>query len=243
MAACGEDEPPAKQSPGTRSYTQEIPGTDVSFEMIWVPAGGFWIGKTEVTWNEYELYALTEETPEGVDAVSRPSRSYHPHDKGWGTDTRPACGMSRHAAERYCVWLSKKTGVTYRLPSGAEWQTAFDAGKPPEPRPLQKRAWFAANSEEKTQPVGTRAPNRLGIHDMLGNVMEYTTDTAPEDENGDRWPLLRGGSFADSAEKVNGRHKQPQLFVWNERDPQRPRSRWWLCDGPYVGFRVLRDGR
>lgn len=224
-----------------RSYTQEIPGTDASFDMVWVPAGRFWIGKTEVTWDQYEIYALGEEPPNGVDAVARPSKPYHPYDRGWGTEARPACGMTRDAAVRYCEWLSKRTGRTYALPSGAEWQLAFDEGQKPEPTTgLRRRAWFAVNSGDMTHPVATLAPNALGIHDMLGNVMEYTTDTAPEDENGDRWPILRGGSFADPAEKVNGTHQQPQLFAWHEREPQRPRSAWWLCDGPYTGFRLIR---
>ncbi len=247
LCACGDEAArQASRAPPTpkANYTESIPGTNVTFDMVWVAFGNFWIGKTEVTWKEYELFALGEETPEGVDAVARPSRSYHPHDKGWGTGKRPACGMSRHAAQQYCVWLSKKTGKTYRLPSGDEWEWAFLGAKEAgarQPRKVKSAyAWFAKNSGGKTQPVASLQPNALGIYDLLGNVAEYTTDTTPEDENGDTWPILRGGSFADPAEKVNGTYEQPVLFEWNERDPQRPRSQWWLCDGPYTGFRVIR---
>lgn len=223
-----------------KSYIQAIEGTEASFEMIWVPGEEFWVGKTEVTWDEYEVYALGEETPEGVDAVSRPSRSYHPYDRGWGVGKRPACGMTRQAALAYCTWLSKRTGRTYTLPTSDEWQRVFDRWQLPATTPLGTRAWYVGNSSGKTWPVGQKRANRLGLHDMLGNVLEYTLDTAPEDENGDEWPILRGGSFASPKAKVNGNSPQPQLFIWHEREPQRPRSQWWLCDGPFTGFRVMR---
>ncbi len=59
------------------SYTQSIRGTGVAFEMVWIPEGGFWIGRTEVTWDEYLKYCdfgERETVPPGVDAVSRPSK-------------------------------------------------------------------------------------------------------------------------------------------------------------------------
>ena len=37
-------------------------------------------------------------------------------------------------------------------------------------------AWYADNSEEKTHPVGLKAPNPWGLHDLLGNVAEWTLD-------------------------------------------------------------------
>ena len=55
----------------------EPPARDVAVEP-------FYLGKTEVTWDEYETFYLSRPTPDGVDAISRPSPSYHPHDRGWG---------------------------------------------------------------------------------------------------------------------------------------------------------------
>src|SRR5947209_740660 len=88
---------------GEGDYDEKIPGTLVTFSMIGLPAakvqvhplaGGvkeveikkIWIGKTEVTWDEYDIFAfqmdLTEqEKAKGVDANSRPSKPYGAPDR------------------------------------------------------------------------------------------------------------------------------------------------------------------
>src|SRR5437016_4854893 len=90
------------------SSTETIPGTLVKFAMIRIPAGALtvadpaapgstrrekvrslWIGKTEVTWDEYDVFVyrldLTEQQKAaGADAVSRPSRPYGAPDRGFG---------------------------------------------------------------------------------------------------------------------------------------------------------------
>ena len=63
-------------------YRDSIPGTLVRFEMMPVPGDRpFWIGKTEVTWDEYDIWAFRldltpRERSSGVDATARPSRPY-----------------------------------------------------------------------------------------------------------------------------------------------------------------------
>src|SRR4051794_14183951 len=82
---------PAVAANAPEPYTETMPGTLVSFEMVPVPAGTmtsssggapvkvgpFWIGKTEVTWDAYDIFVfrldLTEQQKaEGVDATARP---------------------------------------------------------------------------------------------------------------------------------------------------------------------------
>src|SRR5256884_9439974 len=63
-------------------YLDSIPGTLVGFEMMPVPGDRpFWIGKTEVKWDEYDVWAFrlhltTQESNYGVDATDRSSRPY-----------------------------------------------------------------------------------------------------------------------------------------------------------------------
>ena len=97
--------PQAAVSPTT--YQETIPGTLVRFEMVAVPAGAgtvapFYLGRTEVTWDMYDVFALAldRKTPEGApDAVARPSRPYGAPDSGWGHAGYPAISIAREAAD------------------------------------------------------------------------------------------------------------------------------------------------
>jgi len=222
-----------------KSCTETLPTSAVRFEMVWIPEGGFWIGKTEVTWDEFLTYcAWDDPDPAGADAVSRPSRplDVEPYDRGWGKGKRPAVGMSWNAARKYCEWLSLVTGKRYRLPTEREWELA--AGKPP-PSPLSERAWHAANSGGKTQEVGKLAANEHGLHDMLGNVWEYCAN--PYDSSEPPRAVLRGGSWKDEAGRVTPSERLGFDNAWTMRDPNFPPGVWWAPDADHVGFRVLRE--
>ena len=222
-----------------------IPGTKVAFELVWVPEGGFWVGKTEVTWDEYLLYCdfknPEREKLEQVDGVSRPSEPLEdvaPYDRTWGLGQRPAVGMSWNAAKKYCQWLSKKTGRKFRLPTEAEWLQAF--GKPPA-KDLAAHAWCAANSDDMTQEVGKKQPNALGIHDMLGNLWEYCgnpfSPTEPERA------VLRGGCWEDEAAKLSPKARMGFDDDWVLEDPNVPPGVWWVPDGDHIGFRLLCEAK
>jgi hypothetical protein len=53
--------------------------------------------------------------------------------------------------------------------------------------------------------------------------------------------VVRGGSYRDPADRLGPGFRAVQDHTWNERDPQFPKSRWWLSDGPFVGFRIVRE--
>jgi formylglycine-generating enzyme required for sulfatase activity len=238
----------AAQAPA--GFREAIAGTLVSFEMVPVPGGTvtiegrqvevgpFSIGRTEVTWDLYDVFALGLDTPAGgtADAHARPSEPYGAPDQGWGHAGFPVISVTRDAAEAFAVWLSGKTGRKYRLPTDAEWLRAADLAVGPQGLDGARRdalAWHAGNSGGRAHPVAMKAPDALGLHDIFGNAAEWVTGTPR--------PMARGGSYRDPAAAVGPGARLMQDAAWNERDPQLPRSRWWLPDAPFVGFRIVAD--
>ena len=222
-------------------YRESIAGTLVTFEMVLVPGGAtkpFYIGRTEVTWDLYDVFALgldRRSDSSGADAIARPSQPYGAPDYGWGHAGYPAISVTRAAAEEFCKWLSAKTGKTYRLPTEAEWaHTAMLAagGAPLAPSRLETLAWQRGNAAARTHPVATKTADALGLFDLFGNAAEWVATDSDE-------LTVRGGSFRDPPDAVGPAARRVQDESWNERDPQLPKSRWWLSDGPFVGFRIV----
>ena len=94
-------------------------------------------------------------------------------------DALPVTSVSWKEAQEFCLKLSQKEGATYRLPTEAEWEYACRAGAadpPVGPTELGALSWYADNSDETIHPVGQKRPNAWGLHDMLGNVAEWTLD-------------------------------------------------------------------
>ena len=85
-----------------------------------------------------------------------------------------------------------------------------------------------------THAVATKAPDGLGLFDLFGNAAEWVVTR-------DGQLATRGGSFRDGPEGIGPAARAVQDEYWNERDPQLPKSRWWLSDGPFVGFRLVRE--
>jgi len=236
------DARPVVQQAPSASYHEKIAGSLVSFEMVLVPGTpGVYLGRTEVTWDLYDIFALGIDVPAGAqggaDAIARPSEPYGAPDRGWGHAGYPVMSVTREAAEAFCQWLSARTGKAYRLPTEAEWtraaQRAADATRLAAGR-REALAWHRDNSTGTTHPVGTRAADAAGLFDLFGNVAEWVTT-----EDGAR--IVRGGSFRDAADDVGPGARSVQDATWNQTDPQLPKSRWWLSDGSFVGFRVARS--
>jgi formylglycine-generating enzyme required for sulfatase activity len=290
---------PAIAAKDMKPYSETINGTEVTFEMLPIPAGKFkmgspegesgrnvdegpqrtveiapfWMGKCEVTWNEFELFMYpTEEKRirqgrqveanlnELTDASARPTQPYVEMSFGMGKDGFPAISMTQHAANKYCEWLSAKTGHFYRLPTEAEWEHAARAGTTTayfwgdDPSAAGDYCWFADNSEGKYQKVGRKKPNPWGLHDMLGNVIEWTLDQySPTAYAGgdvkNPWVkatkpyphVARGGAWDDdSAEKLRVAQRRFSDPEWKIQDPQFPKSIWYHTDAQFLGFRVVR---
>lgn len=225
-------------------FKQRIPGTIVEFQMI--PVGEIYFGRTEVTWDEYDVfvYGLDVQgevvgegtrTAEGAvpaaDAVTRPSKPYVPPDRGFGHAGYPALSATYAGARRYCEWLSAKTGRTYRLPTESEWKAA--AGQlPTDVSSIDELAWHMGNAEFSTHKCASRTANAFGLHDMLGNVAEWVTGD-------DGKPVALGGSFRQAADEIASGVRLKQDSTWNMSDPQIPKSAWWLADADFIGFRVV----
>jgi formylglycine-generating enzyme required for sulfatase activity len=237
-------------------YSDSIPGMLVSFAMVPVPAGSvampspngpvtvavpaFWIAKTEVTWDIYDIFAFRLDVPREdrpkLGVTVRPSRPYGAPDRGFGHAGYPAIGMTAAAAEAFAKWVSEKTGHSYRIATEAEWARAAEAAfgtSALSPKRLATVAWTEENAESQTHPVGQKLEDQIGASDLLGNVGEWVTTA-------DSSYALRGGSFRDPSARVTPATTVRQDPTWNQTDPQVPKSRWWLSDAPFTGIRLVR---
>jgi formylglycine-generating enzyme required for sulfatase activity len=216
------DDPAKTKAAEFKPYSEKIPGSEVKFDMLPIPGctflmgspasekgrapdegpqhpvtlRPFWMGKTEVTWDEYDLYwkqdpDLKRDTSapsdKDADAVSRPTPPYADETFGHGREGYPVLCITHHAAMEYCRWLSAKTGKLYRLPTEAEWEYAARAGTTTpyffgdDPARLGEYAWFAGNSEDATHEVGKKKPNPWGLYDIYGNLAEWCLDNYERD--------------------------------------------------------------
>ena len=130
-----------------------------------------------------------------------------------------------------------------------EWEYACKANAP-EPAELGAVAVFKSNSKGQYNLVGTKKPNAFGLFDMLGNVMEWTTDQYYADAYKDpkawypsktSYPhTARGGSWGDVAERVRCAARFPSDASWKLQDPNLPKSIWYHTDALGLGFRLIR---
>ncbi len=200
-------------------YTESIPNTKVAFDMVPIPAGtftmgspsseagrnddegpahqvtlkGFYIGTKEVTWDEYDEFAFSQDLlrkrklgltmpADAADAMSRPTPPYADESWGWGKEKQPVIGITQYAAAHYCQWLSARTGKHYRLPTEAEWEYAARAGTTTaysfgdDMSKAEVYAWLRSNAGEQPHVGGLKPPNAWGLFDMHGNVAEWTGD-------------------------------------------------------------------
>jgi formylglycine-generating enzyme required for sulfatase activity len=174
------------------SETQEPPkelavdlGGGVKLDIVLIPAGSFTMGDNDyfmpahrVTITKPFYLGNHEVTQEQWEAVmgSNPS-----HFKG---PKNPVENVSWDDCQQFLVKLNAKSGgkgSKFVLPTEAQWEYACRAGSTGkycfgDDEALGEYAWYAANAELKTHPVGEKKPNTFGLHDMHGNVWEWCQD-------------------------------------------------------------------
>ncbi|MBC8876924.1 MAG: SUMF1/EgtB/PvdO family nonheme iron enzyme, partial [Planctomycetes bacterium] len=148
----------------------------------------FYLGKYEVTNAQYQ--AFLEAT--GYDGRLEADDGYVRHLRGesdWPNAADcPIVFVSWNNMMALCRWLTKDTGVPFRLPTEAEWEyacragstTRYHFGDDPYLTELGDYAWHAVNSGKKTYPVGKKKPNQWGLYDMHGNTLEWCLVCAHE---------------------------------------------------------------
>jgi formylglycine-generating enzyme required for sulfatase activity len=195
-----------------------------------VEVSSFRIGKYPVTNDQYALFLRANP---GVEEPPYWS------DRQFNGARQPVVGVTWDEARQFARWIGG------RLPSEAEWEYATRAAttepylEGDDEKALDRVAWYAGNAGRQTRPVGEKAPNAWGLHDVLGNVWEWVEDDwhgnyrgAPG--GGRPWGdsprgeerVVRGGSFVSEARDLRcavRRHNLP------------------IARGHPLGFRCARD--
>ena len=216
-------------------------------EFVWVPAGEFLMGST----------SAEAEPHEQPDTRVRISRGFWLGKYEWtqadweaemGTNPSEFSGCGRCPVDSIC-WhyvqglirrLNARAGeARYRLPTEAEWDYAARAGTSGDRYPgnLDAIKWHNGNSGKRAPPVGRKAPNAWGLHDILGNVYESVQDW---------YGPYSGGSVTDPQGPSTGSHRVVRGLGWSSdvwdgwvllRGELRPGAR----DRSF-GFRLLKIG-
>ena len=244
LPGCGED----KQSIFHVNLPLDTFGDIRQIELVQLPGRAFLMGGGEdnarpvhaVSISPF-LIGVTEITQEQYKYVTGSNPSSFRSD-----ENRPVEQVTWYEAADFCNMLSElmgygkcydeeynldKSAGGFRLPTEAEWEYAAR-----EKFSLGNAAWYVDNSERHTWPVGWKEPNGFGLHDMIGNVSEWTNDfywyyncNAQFDPAGPEngvYKVARGCSWADVAGDCNPSTRRPYL----------PDKRFVL-----VGFRIARN--
>lgn len=189
---------------------------------------------TEVTFEDYEKFCLE-------------TNSTFPSDMSWGKKERPVINVSWHDAQAYAKWLTKQTGITYRLPSETEWEWAAGAGSGTtytwgnDFKPDMANCKTCNPRGETTQTVPARSfpANKFGFHDMPGNVWEWVEDCWVDNyvnASGDQSPRKVTGKCSNYTIRGGG---------WNSPERQiTTTSRLGVSadtKSNYIGFRLVKD--
>jgi len=168
----------------------------------------YWLGKTEVTQRQWlAIMGTNPSTKRGEN---------HPVENVSWSDAMEFC---RKLSERERAAGRLPAGYAYTLPTEAQWEYACRAGMTGDfATNLDAIAWYDRNSGGTTKPVGTKQPNAWGLHDMLGNAMEWCYDWHGDNPGGSVDPtgpsagsehVIRGGNAFCSPEYVGYSYRKP----------------------------------
>jgi formylglycine-generating enzyme required for sulfatase activity len=226
----------------------------------------FKLGKREVTKAQFAVFAReTGHKATGCWTWGSGTWDFKA-DKDWRdpgfaqTDQAPAVCLSHEDAQAYIAWLNEKTGAAYRLPTEAEWEYAARAGTEtirywgdaPDAacryanvadltlkRSMPSWPWQVHECSDGfvfTAPAGSFPPNRFGLHDMLGNVWEWTCSAYTERGYDEKESVCTKDASARRASRGGSWVGEPRLVRSALRDGAAPARR----DGD-LGFRLAQD--
>ncbi|MGL6075625.1 MAG: formylglycine-generating enzyme family protein [Fimbriiglobus sp.] len=265
-----------KDDEGPQRKVKVNPYFLAKFETTWEQFYAFWKDQ-----GVYVIDAVPDELTNKLtpDAITRPTNTYVDELYEHGRDGHPAMCMSHHTAMMFCRWMQWKTKLGFRLPTEAEWEFAARAGSQgpyhfdDKAEKLSDYAWYVENSntsketdgtskkgdaeEPTTHIVGKKKANKLGLHDMHGNVWEWCLDRYDPKSfsllNADKVNLgaflmpqpnvkwghtVRGGSYADKPDRLRSAARRVSEPIWIKDDPQGLSSIWWLTKMDVIGFRI-----
>lgn len=143
--------------------------------------------------------------------------------------SQPVSRVTWEEALSFCAWLSEKTGNTYTLPTEEQWEWACRAGTDTPHffgrlgtdysryanladtsmkgfadygRDFLPRDQKISDRNRVTASVGSYLPNPWGLHNMLGNVSEWTLSDYGKCGSGIERKVIRGGSWRDRPNKA-----------------------------------------
>ena len=216
-------------------------------EMVFVPSGAYMMGDTlsqgiedekpvhMVTLDAFYIGRFPVTQKQWLDLMTENPSQFtgpgHPVEQVCWGDVLAFAGKLTAAHEgRY----------QFRLPTEAEWEYAARSGGLDElyagGKDIDAVAWYEANSQGRTHPVGGKASNGLGLYDMSGNVWEWCQDTYLEDaysRHAPNNPIIQ----ADGADRVI-RGGSWNLDAWSARCSRRFNFRADFF-GPGLGFRLV----
>ena len=235
-----------------QEFTDELRAGGSGPRMVVIPGGRFGLGGWPLAQEEMGVvkidyllaFGVTEVTVGQYRQFLQAIQSAGLRKLPKGGDDLPVTGVSWDEAEAYVSWLSRQSGHYYRLPSASEWEYAARAGT------TTVYSWGDKAGENKANclncgtpydgrlaPVGSFEANAWGLHDMHGNVWEWTKDCidANSAPPGDGSPQLFGN--CESRELRGG---SAQSDAWSIRGGARSFALRKVQNSD-VGFRVVRS--
>lgn len=210
-----EPKPPPKPRPPAKPTLGQVFGDDLGdgtrIELVYITPGSFAMGSPTGDDDDRTVHGVTltrpflmgryEVTQAQWMAVMGSNPSYFT-----GDPTMPVESVTFNDIQAFLSKLNGQTDGGWRLPTEAEWEYACRAGTMGEyAGELVPMAWFDANSDETTHPVGGKKPNAWGLYDMHGNVWEFCSDwfgpysaeaqTDPTGPESGTERVYRGGSW------------------------------------------------
>ena len=228
--------------------------TVIKNELIAIPGGTFQMGRDDSVPSEGPSHKVQVKTFE-MDKTEVTNAEYgefvtqtkHAPPEPWGAPTPPlghanlpVTNVSYQDAVAFADWRSKRDGVTYRLPTEEEWEYAARNGDRNNLYPwgdtwLPTRAATLDAGVGKEQAVGSypAGANRWGVHDLIGNVWEWTSSKASMYQGNSMkmsaqfqgWIVARGGGYSTAPQKISG-----ALRDWFAPDYK----------NPVLGFRLVK---